>query len=97
MNINAVAATSEECQQAGSAAYAAGQPFEAPDYRRESERAMWRIGWKLAAARAGDWEAWRRASAVSERPDKPADVLAYLKPTCPQCGQAGKTQYAQRS
>jgi hypothetical protein len=57
---------SQEPRQAGIDAYAAGQPFVAPTYRSEMERARWRLGWKFAAARAGDRDTFDRARMMDE-------------------------------
>jgi hypothetical protein len=31
---------------------------------------------------------------VTNFQDRPKDLLAYLQPTCPQCGKTGKVKYA---
>lgn len=57
----------DEFRQAGVAAYEAGMPYAAPQYRREAERARWRLGWKYAAAKAGDQEAFDHTVMVDEQ------------------------------
>jgi hypothetical protein len=34
---------------------------------------------------------------VTSYADKPKDILAHLKPICPECHQAGKVSYANRA
>jgi hypothetical protein len=59
---------SEDARAAGALAYAAGQPFQEPgEYLFAGAAAAWRLGWKKAAAAAGDIEAFDRAVLLTEQ------------------------------
>jgi hypothetical protein len=45
--------TREDAETAGSDAYKAGLPYDAPSYRLGIRQASWRIGWKREQAAAG--------------------------------------------
>lgn len=52
---------------------------------------------------SGLWESYSlegfdgRGLSITSYKDMPEDILAYMNPTCPKCGQTGKVTYANRT
>lgn len=55
--------TREDAEAAGSDAYKAGLPYDAPGYKLGIRQASWRIGWKREQAAAGQAGTMGRISA----------------------------------